>query len=210
MKQLLGVIWKYNYLGKKPSKGQLIEDRGTCEEEVSKELDRLIKEGLITMDNEGYDLTPLGRENLTVVACGGVFDILHPGHAFIVSEARKLGDILVVIVARDSTVKGRKRIPIVPEIQRAEMVGSLKGVGLSVIGYPGDTLRIIEEISPDIIALGPDQHHDEDKIQSELKRRGLGTVVKRIGEFKDCELNSTKMILQRIIERNYPDERRDS
>jgi FAD synthetase len=138
---------------------------------------------------------------------GGVFDILHPGHAFILKEAKSHADILVVIVARDSTVKKRKKIPIVPEEQRREMVGGLKPVDVSVLGYEGDTLRIVEEIKPDVIALGPDQHHDEQRIKMEMAKRGINLEVIRIKEYKECELNSTKAILQRIIERNYPNSR---
>jgi FAD synthetase len=144
------------------------------------------------------------RKGKRVVACGGVFDILHPGHAFVLDMAKEYGDLLVVIVARDSTVEKRKRIPIVPEIQRLEMVSQLKPVDIAVLGKEGSFLDIIEEIRPDVIALGPDQHHDGDKIKEELKKRGLEVEVERIEEYKECPLHSTKDILLKIIERGYP------
>ncbi|RMF90356.1 MAG: FAD synthase [Methanobacteriota archaeon] len=143
-----------------------------------------------------------------MVVCGGVFDILHPGHVFILEKAKALGDLLVVIVARDSTVKGHKRIPIVSEEQRLEMVKGLKPVDAAVLGHEGDPLEIIEELKPDIIALGPDQHHSEKKIKEELEKRGLSVKVRRIEEYRECELNSTRAILQRILERGYPDSRK--
>jgi len=87
------------------------------------------------------------------------------------------------------------------------MVAALKPVDLAVIGREGDPLQIIGEIGPDTIALGPDQHHDEKGLKAALAERGLNVEVRRIVEFKACELNSTKGILQRIIERSYPDSR---
>jgi FAD synthetase len=144
------------------------------------------------------------RKGKRVVACGGVFDILHPGHAFVLDRAREYGDLLVVIVALDSTVEKRKRIPIVPENQRIEMVRQLKPVDIAVMGKEGSFLDIIEEIRPDVIALGPDQHHSAEEIKENLKKRGLDVEVVRIGEFKECPLHSTKDILLKIIERGYP------
>jgi FAD synthetase len=146
------------------------------------------------------------REGKRVVACGGVFDILHPGHAFVLDKAKEYGDLLVVIVALDSTVEKRKRIPIVPEDQRIEMVRQLKPVDIAVMGKEGSFLDIVEEIRPDVIALGPDQHHSAEGIKKELKNRGLDVEVKRIEEYKECPLHSTKDILQRIMDRGYPKE----
>lgn len=147
------------------------------------------------------------RKGKRVVACGGVFDILHPGHAFVLDKAREYGDLLVVIVARDSTVEKRKRIPIVPEDQRVEMVSQMKPVDIAVLGKEGSFLGIIEEIRPDVIALGPDQGHDVKKIKEELRSRGVDVEVIRIEEYKECPLHSTKDILQKIIEWGYPDDR---
>lgn len=147
------------------------------------------------------------RKGKKVVACGGVFDILHPGHAFVLEKAKEYGDMLVVIVARDSTVEKRKRIPIVPESQRLEMIRHLKPVDIAIFGKEGGFLEIIEEIRPDIIALGPDQQHDTKKIKEELKSRGVDVEVTRIEEYKECPLHSTKDILQKIIEWGYPNDR---
>ena len=58
------------------------------------------------------------------VVATGTFDILHPGHVLYLSEARKLGDELYVIVARDSTIK-HKRKPLIPEDQRRFMLRAL-------------------------------------------------------------------------------------
>jgi FAD synthetase len=205
MKEVLAAIWRQDFAGAGCSRESLeteLKDRITGEFETA--LAQLEDEGLIVSEDGAISLSEAGRKEIRVVVCGGVFDILHPGHAFILGEAKSMGDVLVVIVARDSTVEKRKRIPIVPEGQRVEMVGHLKPVDAAVLGYEGDPLVIIGEIRPDVIALGPDQHHNEERIRSALEKRGLSVEVRRISEFRDCELNSTRSILERIIERNYP------
>lgn len=198
MKELLKTLWTRQARGASADRASLINLFG---EGV---VERTEKEGLIKAQGESLMLTQQGRERLTVVACGGVFDILHPGHGFFLERAKSYGDLLVVIVARDSTVEKRKRIPIVPEEQRLEMVGYLKPVDLAVLGGEGDFLKVIEDLRPDIIALGPDQRHDEEYLRRELKKRGLVVKVKRVREYKKCPLYSTKSILEKIIERGYP------
>jgi FAD synthetase len=208
MKEILAATRKLSLQDRVVNLANLKDDlKNCCIEGLENKLDKLKKAGLIEENSNRITLTDKGRQRIKVVVCGGVYDILHPGHTFILNEAKSFGDVLVVIVARDSTVERRKRIPIVPEAQRVEMVGQLKPVDASVIGYEGDPFKIIEDIKPNVIALGPDQHHDEDKIKNELGMRGIEVEVKRIKEYKECELNSTKAILQRIIERGYPDSR---
>lgn len=144
------------------------------------------------------------RKGKKVVLCGGVFDIIHPGHAFVLEKAKEHGDLLVVIIARDSTVESRKRIPIVPESQRLEMIKHIKPVDIAMFGKEGGFLEIIEEIRPDVIALGPNQSHDAGEIGEKLKKMGIPTKIVRIEKFKECPLHSTKDILLKIIERGYP------
>ena len=69
------------------------------------------------------------------VMASGVFDILHPGHVMFLREAKKLGDELVVVVARDSTVMKFKHKPIMPENVRRFLVESLKPVDRAVLGH---------------------------------------------------------------------------
>ena len=205
MKEILAAIWRQNFAGAGCSRESLeTELKGCVTGEFTSALAKLEDEGLIVSEGRSISLSEAGRKMIRVVVCGGVFDILHPGHAFILGEAKSMGDVLVTIVARDSTVEKRKRIPIVPVDQRVEMVGQLKPVDAAVLGYEGDPLKIIEEIGPDVIALGPDQHHNVEQMRSSLGERGLNVEVRRISEFKACELNSTRSILERIIERNYP------
>jgi FAD synthetase len=85
---------------------------------------------------------------------GGTFDILHPGHIFLLKEASKHGDVIVV-VARDSTVKRIKgREPIFNEEHRLMMVSSIKYVKKAILGKEStDILEIVEELKPDVIVV---------------------------------------------------------
>lgn len=94
----------------------------------------------------------------------GVFDILHPGHLHYLRESKRLGDELVVVVARDSRVTGRKDTYF-DEGERLEMVKALKPVDSAVLGHEGDIYRTVEEVDPDVITLGYDQPHDEDEVK---------------------------------------------
>ena len=207
-KKLLAAVWKLNLLGVEADLkriGQTVE----CEvlADLQDRLQRLVEEGLLRKEGDAYTLTPSGRRRLCVVMAGGVFDILHPGHVFFLERAKERGDVLAVVVARDTTVTKRKRIPIVPEEQRVEMVAALKPVDVALLGEEDDIYAMVEKIGPNIIALGPDQTHREEELREELKKRGLRCEVVRIREYRECQLHSTRSILQRIIELNYPDRR---
>jgi FAD synthetase len=68
------------------------------------------------------------------------------------------------------------------------------------LGYEDDMYEIVEEIQPDVIALGYDQFHDEKQISSELKKRGLKAKVVRLSEFKGgSDLEGTRRIISKII-----------
>ena len=134
------------------------------------------------------------------VMATGVFDLLHPGHIHYLTEARKLGDELVVVVARDSTAERLKHRPIVPEAQRLEMVAALKPVGRATLGHEGNIYDILSEIRPDVIALGFDQAHDEARILDEARKRGLDHAkVVRLPKFVG-DLDGTRKIIAKVAE----------
>ena len=133
------------------------------------------------------------------VMASGVFDILHPGHIYYLESAKKLGDELFVVVAKDSTVRKQKHEPVTPESMRLEMIKALKTVDKAVLGYEDDRYRVVEELKPDIIALGYDQNHDEGKIKNDLKKRGLKVKVVRMPELA-LDLSGTRKIIQKIID----------
>ena len=131
------------------------------------------------------------------VVASGVFDLLHPGHIAFLEEARKLGDKLIVIVARDRTLEGRKK-PCIGERQRLSVVSALKPVDEAVLGDIEDIYKPIEEIRPDVIALGRNQHFREEEIEKELKKRGLKAKVVRIDVHLEGELCSSSRIISKI------------
>jgi len=136
------------------------------------------------------------------VVVGGVFDLLHVGHIHFLTQAKKLGDELIVIVAHDDTVKKRKgRPPINSMHERAEVLRALKPVDEVVIGDPNEiSFELIKKLNPDIIALGPDQDFNEIKLKEELKRHGIKAEVMRIPYLYKSDIAKTSKIIKRIIE----------
>lgn len=131
----------------------------------------------------------------------GTFDLIHPGHGLFLEEARKLGGEdakLVVVLARDSTVRARKRIPIINEDQRLEMVKFLKPVDEAVLGSETDMFEVVGKIKPDIIVIGPDQKFDLDDLSRDLKNRGFDCEVKRVTKYHESQLDSSCKIIKRI------------
>jgi len=133
------------------------------------------------------------------VMASGVFDILHLGHLHYLQEARKLGSELVVVVATDATVRKRKHEPITPQEMRLEMVSALKIVDRAVLGNEGDMFAVVEELKPDIIALGYDQELDESWINAECAKRGLKIKVLRLQKM-DTDIDATRKIIYKVIE----------
>ncbi len=133
------------------------------------------------------------------VVATGTFDLLHPGHLYYLEESKKLGEELWVIVARDANVKHKPR-PIIPEEQRLRMVASLKPVDHAILGDKTDMFRPIGEIRPAIITIGFNQHFDEIKLCQQLADRGLDPEIFRIGKYKEGDLCSSRIVVQRIID----------
>jgi cytidyltransferase-like protein len=145
------------------------------------ELSDLRSTGLVQLENGHPQLTPKGRKMIVVVMTGGAFDIIHPGHIETLEQARALGDVLVVSVARDSTFeRNKKRKPQHGEALRRSLVSALRTVDCAVLGSETDIFETVELLKPDIIALGYDQFHDESKISDEVKKRGLAVGVVRL------------------------------
>ena len=116
----------------------------------------------------------LKRQGKKIVFTNGCFDILHVGHIRYLSRARRLGDILVVGLNTDRsirTIKGEKR-PIVCENERAEVLSALKVVDYVVLFDEPDPLALIKALKPSILVKGADWM--EDKIIG-------GDVIKQSG-----------------------------
>ena len=132
------------------------------------------------------------------VMCFGTFDVLHEGHRFYLTGARKLGDYVVVVVARDETVKKVKKQP--PLHNEGERVRSLQQLGIAdkvILGNPGDKLKVVEDEKPQIICLGYDQTFFTEKIKEKLLQRGLNVQVMRLPAYKP-EVYKSSIIKKRI------------
>jgi FAD synthetase len=132
------------------------------------------------------------------VVATGTFDILHTGHLYYLSESRRLGDELYVIVARDVNVR-HKPPPIIPEDQRLKMVEALKPVDHAILGDLQDMYRPIEQIRPDVITLGYNQHFKENDLDEAIRARGIQCRLVRIGRYNDGEFTSSRAIIERIL-----------
>jgi FAD synthetase len=146
----------------------------------------------------------VGRKRRVVLASGN-FDLLHLGHVKYLEEAKKVGGEnakLIVIVARDSTIKKMKgRNPLMPEDQRRSLVESLKVVDEAILGYEElDIGKVLEKIRPDIIAVGHDQDNIEGSVRKALAGKKLNIQVVKIGKFGKKELNSSSKIKRKLIE----------
>jgi FAD synthetase len=132
----------------------------------------------------------------------GVFDLLHAGHLHYLEQAKALGDHLTVVVAHDETVRKSKHEPVTGQDLRQRMVQGLKPVDQTIIGNPPQVpiFDILPQVNPDIIALGYDQEHAVDKIQSKLNDAGLGQIrVCRVEGLSD-DLDGTRKIIARILD----------
>ena len=133
----------------------------------------------------------------TIVFTNGVFDLLLRGHAEYLEEARAMGDRLVVGINSDASVrrlKGPAR-PIVPEAERAELVGALACVDLTAIFDSDTPLEIIQAVAPDVLVKGADWALDE--IVGREFVEGRGGRVARIAVREGL---STSAIIRRIVE----------
>jgi len=149
----------------------------------------------------------MGEKRRRVVLASGAFDLLHYGHVYYLTNAKKTGGEnakLIVVVAKDRTVeklKGKK--PIIPEDQRRALVESLKVVDEAILGYEDmDMLKVIEKVKPDVIALGYDEEKIEKKLKKIIAEKGLNIKIVRIDRFGEKGITSSSKIKKKIIE-NY-------
>ncbi|MDE7205034.1 MAG: D-glycero-beta-D-manno-heptose 1-phosphate adenylyltransferase [Lachnospiraceae bacterium] len=116
------------------------------------------KNKIISLEELEREIRHAKKEGKTVVSTSGCFDILHAGHVTYLEEAKAKGDILVVLLNSDSSVralKGSTR-PIVPEQERAVVIAGLESVDYVCIFSDRTPCGIIDSVQPDIIIKGGD------------------------------------------------------
>lgn len=121
----------------------------------------------------------------------GTFDGLHPGHLNFFEQAKKYGDYLIVVVARDKTVKKMKnRFPLRNEMERLGTLQKCKLINEARLGYEDNPYGIIEEIAPDVICFGYDQKTFTENLPKELEKMSLSTKIYRMKPYKPKEYHS--------------------
>ena len=118
------------------------------------------------------------------VLCTGTFDLLHPGHLSYFEQAKKHGDYLIVVVARDSSARAEGKTLKFSEQERLAHVSAEKIVDKALLGNEGDKLKIVEQEKPDVICLGYDQKISEEKLKELLAKRGMRPQIVRANAYQ--------------------------
>jgi FAD synthetase len=130
--------------------------------------------------------------------CFGTFDILHLGHLNYFEQAKKHGDRLLVVIARDSTKKNQHKETIFNEKERLKLVESLKIVDKAVLGNHKDHFKIIEELNPNIICLGYDHPITKETLEQELMKRNLKPHILRMNPYKE-NIHKASKIKEKVL-----------
>ncbi|MBU0667693.1 adenylyltransferase/cytidyltransferase family protein [Patescibacteria group bacterium] len=116
-----------------------------------------------------------------LVIAFGTFDYLHAGHEQYLKKAKALGDELIVVIARDKTVKQIKGQPVAHhERKRAKAVRNLNIADSVILGYHKDKHKVLRKYRPNIIALGYDQFVFTQKLRKTLIDLKLDAKIIRI------------------------------
>lgn len=161
-------------------------------------IERAMIKKCFELKNLVQELNPLRQAGKKLVFTNGCFDILHAGHVRYLQAARSEGDILVVGLNSDGSVRiikdpGR---PINNQHQRAEVLAGLWCVDYITIFDEPDPLQLIKAIKPDVLVKGADWK-EADIIGADVVKGSGGKVV-RVEMVADI---STSMIIERIVQR---------
>jgi rfaE bifunctional protein nucleotidyltransferase chain/domain len=132
----------------------------------------------LTVEEAVARFGPEKRTGKRLVFTNGCFDLLHPGHIRSLEEARSLGDVLIVGVNADASVRELKgaRRPVIPENERAEILAALECVDAVVIFSEATPRETIVRLLPDVLVKGGDWGSDKIVGREEVEAAG-GCVV---------------------------------
>lgn len=156
-----------------------------------------MKEKIIDRGELAAELGRLRAQRRRVVFTNGDFDLLHAGHVRYLREAASLGDVLVVGLSGDASVRARKGAgrPIVPEHDRAEVIAALEMVDYVVIFAERTAEAIVAELRPDVYVKGGDYGTKE--LPEARVVREYGGEVRLLPYHQDL---STTGLIQRIVD----------
>lgn len=193
-KKTLGAIFAQGLKGESVVVSGLADVLGLDVRELKSRLRPLEEKGMVSVSSDYVSLTEKGRKMIKVVFIGGGFEVIHAGHLHTVNQAKKLGDVLVAVVARDDTIRKRKgRKPISPESERVDLLSALRLVDAAILGGRGNIYDTLEKVRPDVVALGYDQYHTVTDVKREAVRRGLQVSVVRLGS-PHPSIKTTKLL----------------
>jgi D-glycero-beta-D-manno-heptose 1-phosphate adenylyltransferase len=141
-------------------------------------------------------LAPLRASGRTVALANGLFDLLHVGHVRYLEGARAEADLLVVAVNSDASARGLKgpARPIVPELERAELVAGFGCVDFVTIFGEASVEGVMRALRPDVHCKGTD--YTGETVPERGIARELGIRVAIVGDPKD---HATRDLLSRIL-----------
>ncbi len=131
----------------------------------------------------------------------GTFDFFHAGHEFYLNKAKQFGDQLIVVIARDRTVKKIKNaVPTNSERKRLKAVKSKDIADKIILGYHKDKYKVIKKYRPDIIVLGYDQFVFTQALKKTIIDLKLNTRIERM------DAHFPQVYKSSIIRRNHREE----
>jgi FAD synthetase len=130
-----------------------------------------------------------------IVMTFGTFDLLHPGHLYYLSEAKKLWDYLITVVARDETVESVKwKQPRENENIRLKKLTNSGLVDKVLLGSLTDHFAMILEMKPDILCFGYDQRSfNDDRLSQYLKWHQFNPQIVILPSFKPEKWKSSRL-----------------
>lgn len=155
------------------------------------------KKKIVSLQRLRGSLKNINKKNKTIVFTNGCFDIIHAGHVRYLNKAKSLGDVLIVGLNSDASVKlikGDKR-PIVPQEERAEVLSGLEAVDYVVIFHEQTPIKLIKTVLPDILVKGADWASQE-IVGADIVRAKGG----RVARIKLAQGKSTTNIIKKILE----------
>jgi len=143
------------------------------------------------------DVLRASRPKLRVVLANGCFDVLHVGHVRYLEDARSRGDLLVVALNSDESVRALKgpTRPLIPLAERAELVGALRCVDYVTVFGERDLEATLRALRPAVHAKGTD--YRVDTVPEAAVDRELGVEIAICGDPKD---RSSSALISRIAE----------
>ena len=158
-----------------------VSQLGTYAPNISEIKSELVKEEFNSLLNREQVLRinqKLKKEKKKIVFTNGCFDLLHKGHMHLLSEAKKQGDVLIVGINSDSTVKklkGKNR-PILDEVTRAYMLSNLKSVDYVIVFEEETPKKLISLLRPDVHVKGGD-YKVKDLPETKIVKKYGGKVI---------------------------------